>query len=95
MAPLRYAVRTLAQSKERKGSNFAILQPLAGRTGIIAATSAVGNVFLVALFLMVTFGVIENSVTAVAAIFGSVMVLGMFLTGTAYALILMRQNPAI
>ena len=66
-----------------------------GRTGIIAATSAVGNVFLVALYLMVTFGVIENSVTAVAAIFGSVMVLGMFLTGAAYALILMRQNPAI
>ena len=66
-----------------------------GRTGIIAATSAVGNVFLVALFLMVTFGVIENSVTAVAAIFGSVMVLGMFLTGAAYVFILMRQNPSI
>ena len=66
-----------------------------GRTGLIAATSAAGNVFLVALFLMVTFGVIENSVMAVAAIFGSVLVLGMFLTGSAYAFILVKQNPSI
>jgi hypothetical protein len=61
---------------------------------LLVACSSVGNVYLVILFLMATYGVIANTVTSVAAIFGSGLVLGAVIKTAAYAF-LARKTVAI
>jgi multisubunit Na+/H+ antiporter MnhE subunit len=56
------------------------------------ACSLVGNVAIVALFLMFSYGIINNSVTAVAAIFGSGLVVGAVVKTFAYSFTVRKMD---
>lgn len=66
-----------------------------GVTELLVISAVAGNVALVVLYLLFLFGVIPNTVMAVAGIFGSGLVLGFLITSGLYAMEIKRRDSRL